>query len=114
MQPENAIQISRCTSVVALSLSGGSIRSVRAEKRSFRGSKVEGQVFDPWAPWQVLNIQCFPDLNHTLDSHDSTKHYVNGPEAFLRTLLAEFHDAQKRFEDISARIAKLVTPSVCS
>ena len=47
-----------------------------------------------------------------MDSHDSTKHYVNGPEAFLTTLLAEFKDAQKRFEDINNRISKLVTPSV--
>jgi hypothetical protein len=47
-----------------------------------------------------------------MDSHDSTKHYVNGPEAFLTTLLAEFKDAQKRFEEISNRISKLVTPPV--
>ena len=47
-----------------------------------------------------------------MDSHDSTKHYVNGPEAFLTTLLAEFKDAQKRFEDIYDRISKLVTPPV--
>jgi hypothetical protein len=45
-----------------------------------------------------------------MDSHDSTKHYVNGPEAFLTTLLAEFKDAQKRFEDLYNRISKLVTP----
>lgn len=48
-----------------------------------------------------------------MDSHDSTKHYVNGPEAFLTTLLAEFKDAQKRFEEINNRISRLVTPSVC-
>ena len=47
-----------------------------------------------------------------MDSHDSTKHYVNGPEAFLTTLLAEFKDAQKRFEDIFNKISKLVTPPV--
>lgn len=47
-----------------------------------------------------------------MDSHDSTKHYVNGPEAFLTTLLAEFKDAQKRFEEISNRISKLVNPPV--
>lgn len=45
-----------------------------------------------------------------MDSHDSTNHYVNGPEAFLTTLLAEFKDAQKRFEEINNRISKLVTP----
>lgn len=47
-----------------------------------------------------------------MDSHDSTKHYVNGPEAFLTTILAEFKDAQKRFGDIYNKITKLVTPSV--
>lgn len=47
-----------------------------------------------------------------MDSHDSTKHYVNGPEAFLHTLLAEFKDAEKRFEDIYNKITKLITPSV--
>lgn len=47
-----------------------------------------------------------------MDSHDSTKHYVNGPEAFLHTLLAELKDAEKRFKDINIRITKLVTPEV--
>ena len=47
-----------------------------------------------------------------MDSHDSTKHYVNGPEAFLTTLLAEFKDAQKRFEELYNKISKLVTPPV--
>lgn len=45
-----------------------------------------------------------------MDSHDATKHYVNGPEAFLHTLLAEFKDAEKRFEDIYTKISKLVIP----
>jgi hypothetical protein len=49
-----------------------------------------------------------------MDSHDSTKHYVNGPEAFLHTLLAEFKDAEKRYGDIYTRITKLVTPPVRS
>jgi hypothetical protein len=62
--------------------------------------------------WHVLNIQCYPDHKHSIDSHDSTKHYVNGPEAFLTTLLAEFKDTQKRFEDIYNKISKLVTPPV--
>lgn len=47
-----------------------------------------------------------------MDSHDSTKHYVNGPEAFLHTLLAEFKDAEKRFEEIYNKITKLITPPV--
>ena len=62
--------------------------------------------------WHVLNIQCYPDHKHSMDIHDSTKHYVNGPEAFLHTLLAEFKDAEKRFYEINIRITKLVTPEV--
>lgn len=62
--------------------------------------------------WHVLNVQCYPDHKHSMTSHDSTKHYVNGPEAFLTTLLSEFKDAQKRFEDIYNKISKLVTPPV--
>jgi hypothetical protein len=46
------------------------------------------------------------------ESHDSTKHYVNGPDAFLNTLLTEYKDAQKRFDEISHRVTKLVTPPV--
>lgn len=47
-----------------------------------------------------------------MDSHDSTKHYVNGTEAFLHTLLAELKDAESRFMEINVRITKLVTPEV--
>jgi hypothetical protein len=57
-----------------------------------------------------VNIQCYPDHKASLDIHDSTKHYVNGPEAFLHTVLAEFQDAEKRFAQIYRRISKLVTP----
>jgi hypothetical protein len=60
----------------------------------------------------VLNIQCYPDHKHSIDSHDSTKHYINGPEAFLHTLLSEFKDAEKRFDDIYNKISKLVIPPV--
>jgi len=47
-----------------------------------------------------------------MDSHDSTKHYVNGPEAFLMTLLTEYRDAQKRFMEIRRKIVALATPPV--
>jgi hypothetical protein len=103
------IPISRCSSVVALSLSGECVKELNNIHR--RAKTQRGYIYDPWAPWHVLNIQCYPDHKHSMDSHDSTKHYVNGPEAFLTTLLAEFKDAQKRFEEINSRISKLVTPS---
>ncbi|KAJ8063454.1 hypothetical protein OCU04_007330 [Sclerotinia nivalis] len=102
------IPISRCNSVVALSLSGDPIRKLRNPARRARTDY--GYVYDPWAAWHVLNIQCYPDHRHTMDVHDSTKHYVNGPEAFLHTLLSEFKDVEKRFEAIYMKISKLVSP----
>ncbi|RAL60004.1 hypothetical protein DID88_000630 [Monilinia fructigena] len=102
------IPISRCNSVVALSLSGDPIRKLRNPARRARTDY--GYVYDPWAAWHVLNVQCYPDHRHTMDAHDSTKHYVNGPEAFLHTLLSEFKDAEKRFEAIYLKISKLVSP----
>ncbi|KAA8566726.1 hypothetical protein MFRU_044g00470 [Monilinia fructicola] len=102
------IPISRCNSVVALSLSGDPIRKLRNPARRARTDY--GYVYDPWAAWHVLNVQCYPDHRHTMDVHDSTKHYVNGPEAFLHTLLSEFKDAEKRFEAIYLKISKLVSP----
>ncbi|KAE8442027.1 hypothetical protein EG329_003928 [Mollisiaceae sp. DMI_Dod_QoI] len=102
------ISLSRCTSVVALSLAGKHIKKLKNASRKARTQ--HGFVHDPWAPWHVLNIQCYPDHKHSMDSHDSTKHYVNGPEAFLHTLLAEFKDAEKRLDDIHKKISKLVSP----
>jgi hypothetical protein len=64
------------------------------------------------SPWHVLNIECYPDWKSNTGSHDATKHYVNGPEAFLHTLLVEFKDAEKRFDEICQRIGKLITPPV--
>jgi hypothetical protein len=104
------IPISRCSSVVALSLVDEPLRKI---KNSARRAKIEhGNVYSPWSPWHVLNIQCYPDWKSDTESHDSTKHYVNGPEVFLNTLVAEYKDAQKRFEDLCQRVTKLVTPPV--
>lgn len=105
------VPITRCSSVVALSLVGEPIRKL---KNSARRAKTKyGYVYSPWSPWHVLNIECYPDWKSNTGSHDSAKHYVNGPEAFLNTLLVEFRDAQKRFDEIGHRISQLVTPPVC-
>ena len=104
------IPISRCSAVVVLVLSGSPIKQIRNAAR--RAKAKHGYIYDTFAPWQVMNIQCYPDHRHSMDSHDSTKHYVNGPDAFLHTLLAEFRDAGKRFEEINVRIGKLITPPV--
>ncbi|KAF2720381.1 hypothetical protein K431DRAFT_93394 [Polychaeton citri CBS 116435] len=102
------IAITRCSSVVALALQGSTIKKIRNPLR--RAQSTHGYVYDPWAPYQVLNLQCYPDWRATTTTHDSTKHYVNGVEAFMVTLLGELEDAQRRFESIYRRIRRLVTP----
>lgn len=102
------IAITRCSSVLALVLQGDQIKRVKNPAR--RKTRDHGLLYDPFSPWQVLNIQCYPDLKASLDVHDSTKHYSNGPEAFMNSLLGEFRDAERRFEDIYKRISERVTP----
>ena len=104
------IPISTCSSIVALSLSGKPTNTLR--RRSRKAKTVVGQIFDPFAPWRLLNIQCFPDWETTVDVHEQNKHYVNGTEAFMVTVLAEYKDAQKRLREINERIVALVTPPV--
>ncbi|KAF7189429.1 hypothetical protein HII31_09274 [Pseudocercospora fuligena] len=102
------VHITRCSSAVALSLSGNPIKKVKNNSR--RALNSHGYVYDPFAAWEVLNVQCYPDWKARTDVHDSTKHYVNGVEAFLVTLLGEFRDAQDRFESIYKEVTKLITP----
>ncbi|KAI9725128.1 MAG: hypothetical protein M1828_003470 [Chrysothrix sp. TS-e1954] len=104
------IPISRCSSSFALSLSGEPLGKVRNRDR--RVNRKLGNVYDPFAPWRVLSIQAYPDWRSSVDSHDATKHYVNGPEAFLVTLRAEFRDARKRLHEVNKRISEMVEPPV--
>jgi hypothetical protein len=103
------IAITRCSSVVALSLGGPPIKQVVNRSRRAKGVS-NGAIYDPFAAWQVLNIQFYPDWESSVDVHDSTKHYVNGVEAFIATVLGEFKDARRRFEMITKEITKLVIP----
>ncbi|KAI9687167.1 MAG: hypothetical protein M1822_002578 [Bathelium mastoideum] len=107
---QHHIPITRCSCVIALALGGKPIRKVRNPSRRVKDDTSYGYVYDPWAPWQVLNLQCYPDWKSSTDIHDSSRNYVNGPEAFMITLLGEYRDAQSRFEDIYRRITKLITP----
>ncbi|KAL8690958.1 MAG: hypothetical protein Q9218_003716 [Villophora microphyllina] len=100
------VPLSRCSSVIALSLSGQPARQVKNKAR--RAEQKIGNIYDPFAPWRVLSIQFYPDWKHSIDAHNSTRHYVNGPEAFLITLRAEFRDAQKRLMEVYNRISDLV------
>lgn len=123
---ESHLPLSRCSSVIALTLFGKPIKKIRNSAR--RARKRDGEIYDPWQAWQVIvrlkifspyllallnhsqNIQCYPDWKARTDVHEPTKRYVNGPEAFLITILYELRDAQKRFEEIYRQISKLITP----
>lgn len=104
------IAITRCSSVVALSLGGKPIKKLKNRSRRAKTAHTYGYVHDPFAPWQVLNVQCYPDWKSREDIHDSTRHYVNGVEAFVASVLGEFGDAEVRFEEVYHRITRLVTP----
>jgi len=105
-ETEGHIPVSRCASVIGLHLASDPINKVARRVRR-RAKKEEGHVYDPFAPWRVLSIQCYPDWKSSIDSHDSTKHYVNGPEAFLVTLRAEYKDARKRLEEVYDRVSDM-------
>ena len=107
-QTDTHVPVSRCASVIALSLEGKPLQKIRHKGRRNQIRR-EGDVYDPFSPWHVLSMTAYPDWRSSIDSHDSTKHYVNGPEAFLMTLRAEFKDAQKRIMDVYHRISDLVT-----
>lgn len=105
------IDISECSSVLALSLGGGPTKTVT--KRVRRKAK-EGKLFDTFAPWHLLNIQCFPDDEHSMRSEDFNKPFYNGPHAFLNSLSIEYRDAVKRYMTLNQHITKLITPPVRS
>jgi len=105
---EDHISIATCSSIVALSLSGGPSYTLRRNSR--KAKPILGFVYDPFAPWHVLSIQCFPDWHSSVDVHQTNHHYVNGPDAFLATLLAEYRDAARRFRELNLRIMTLASP----
>ncbi|KIW93125.1 uncharacterized protein Z519_05730 [Cladophialophora bantiana CBS 173.52] len=102
------IPLTTCSSVVALSLAGKPTYTLRRNSR--KNKSVIGHVYDPFAPWQVLSIQCFPDWNSSVDVHEHNHHYCNGPDAFLTAVLSEYKDAIKRFKIVLKEIQELATP----
>ncbi|EXJ54439.1 hypothetical protein A1O7_09778 [Cladophialophora yegresii CBS 114405] len=105
---EDHIPLTTCSSVVGLSLAGNPAYTLRRNSR--KSKSVLGNVYDPFAPWHVLSIQCFPDWNSSVDAHEHNHHYCNGPDAFLATLLSEYRDAIKRFKVVHKKIQGLATP----
>ncbi|KAF2457149.1 hypothetical protein BDY21DRAFT_345077 [Lineolata rhizophorae] len=105
---DSHLPLSRCSSVIALSLYGEPTKKIRNPAR--RAKQRYGWAYSPWSPWQVVNIQCYPDWKASTDVHETSNKYLNGVEAFLATLLGEFRDAQKRFDEIYRHITKMITP----
>lgn len=105
------IDIVECSSVLALSLEGPPMKQLPLRSRRRRTVQV-GSVYDTFAPWQLLSIQCFPDDEHSIRTEEFKRPYCNGPYAFLDCLAAEYRDAVKRYTQISTMISKLITPPV--
>ena len=110
VRSENHVPISTCSAVVALSLAGRPARYVRSHSRKSKKRDEVSILYDPFNPWHVLSLQCFPDWHSNTDAHETKHHYVNGPDAFLMTLLSEYRDATKRFKELSQSIVNLATP----
>lgn len=102
------IDITEASSVLALSLGGAPVKTVAQKRR--RGGAREGKIYDTFAPWHLLAIQCYPDDLHSLHNGDSQKHFLSGPYAFLDSLLVEYRDAGRRYDYLNERITKLITP----
>ncbi|KXX80744.1 hypothetical protein MMYC01_203827 [Madurella mycetomatis] len=101
------IDIAECSSVLALSLGGEPTGEVKVRvRRRYR----TGVIYDTFAPWHLLNMQCFPDDEHSNRSDNSKKYFCNGPYAFLDALCVEYRDAVKRYAQLNEMITKLITP----
>jgi hypothetical protein len=104
------IDISECSSILALSLSGEPTRTVERRKRKAKAEV--GKIYNTFGAWQLLNIQCFPDDEHVMHNEGS-RSFCNGPYAFLDSLAVEYRDAVKRNIALNESITKLITPPVC-
>jgi hypothetical protein len=110
---DSHIPLSRCGAIVALALYDKKPRRVR--NRARRAKTKYGWVQDVWSPWQVLQLECFPDwkstpVHGTPYTFEAKHRFLNGAEAFLHALLTEYRDARRRYHEIYRRITDLVTP----
>ena len=106
------IDIAECGSVVALSLGGDPRKPLKIRPRRDRAR--EGFLFDTFANWHLLNIQSFPDDQHTVRTEGFRhKDFYSGPYAFLELLTAEYRDAVRRTQLLHDQITNLITPPVC-
>ncbi|KUI56309.1 hypothetical protein VP1G_03748 [Cytospora mali] len=103
------IDITECSSILALSLEGDPVKEVPLRRRRRKGV-TSGVLYDTFAPFHLLNIQCFPDHIHSENDSIRKPCYYNGPYVFLNRLVAEYRDATKRYLQLNDRIRKLITP----
>ncbi|KAI3402059.1 hypothetical protein diail_4033 [Diaporthe ilicicola] len=108
-QAPDHINITECSSILALALEGDPVSKVPLRRGRRKGSKL-GAVYDTFAPYHLLNIQSFPDHIHAENESIRKPCYYNGPYVFLNRLVAECKDATKRYLQLNDRIEKLITP----
>ena len=109
VQTKTHVPISSCSAVVALSLAGKPARFLRSHSRKSQKRDQVSALYDPFNSWHVISLQCFPDWSSETNLHETKHHYVNGPDAFLATLLNEYRDATKRFKQLSKCVVDLAT-----
>lgn len=104
------VNISECSSIVALSLGGAAVSQVPPRRGQRRGAKM-GILYDTFAPFHVLNIQCFPDHVRSEPGFVEQPCY-SGPHAFLQCLASEYKAAVLRLSNLTEKIEDMVIPSV--
>lgn len=114
-QSADHVNISECSSIVALSL--GQEPTGRVPKRrsqpAGKGARMGGAIYDPFAPFHVLNIQWSPDAIDPENGLMERRCY-SGPHAFLECLAREYKAAVQRLSHLCERIEELVIPTVRS
>lgn len=106
------VDISECSSIVALSLGGAAVGKVPPRRGQGKGTKM-GILYDTFAPFHVLNIRCFPD--HVRSEPGFVEHpCYSGPHAFLECLASEYQAAVLRLSLLTEKIDDMVIPSVSS
>lgn len=104
------LNISEGSSVVALSLGGAPVAAVSPQRRQSKALKM-GTLYDTFAPFHVLNMQCFPDDVRS-DPGFAEHSLYSGPQAFLECLAAEFKMAFTRLLRLTDKIEGMCIPSV--
>lgn len=106
------VDICECSSIVALSLGGAPSGKVSPRRSHGKRAKM-GVLYDTFAPFHVLNIQCFPDHVRSETGFVEQPCY-SGPHAFLECLASEYRAAVSRLSQLTDKIEDMVIPSVCN